>query len=126
MSEKPKITREEFEAELRYLKEHGWPTEEPKPKPLPPAADVVPFRPWGPRRPWTAEPLATTNAQPYQATDIDRLIELQRANAQAARAERRRRDPFGIWGGAETIDDVVRRQDEGEDLFGMSASGMES
>jgi hypothetical protein len=84
----------------------------PKPKPLPPAADVVPFNPFPVGRKWTAEPLGTVNSVPYEPTTIDRLVELQREVAAAARADRRRRDPFGlgIWGGAESIDEVVRRQ----------------
>jgi hypothetical protein len=87
----------------------------PKPKPLPPAAEVVPFNPFPVGRKWTAEPLGTVNSVPYEPTAIDRLVELQRAVAQAARADRRRRDPFGVghWG-HETIDDLVRRQNGDE------------
>jgi hypothetical protein len=87
----------------------------PKPKPLPPAAEVVPFNPFPVGRKWTAEPLGTVNAVPYEPTAIDRLVEVQRAVAQAARADRLARDPFGLghWGG-ETIEDVVRRQNGDE------------
>jgi len=47
----------------------------------------------------------------YEPTALDRLVEVQRAVAAAARADRLARDPFGVglYGG-ETIDNVVRRQ----------------
>ena len=84
---------------------------EPKPKPLPPPADVIPFNPFPIGRRWSAEPSATVNSVPYEPTALDRLVEVQRAVAAAARADRLARDPFGVglYGG-ETIDDVVRRQ----------------
>ena len=100
--------RKEFD---RLITE-GPPRVKPPEPPPAPDAEVVPFNPWGPRRPWRAEPLAASNALPYEPTALDRQIEMQRANAQAARLDRLRRDPFGlaIYGGHETIDDVVRRQ----------------
>jgi hypothetical protein len=108
MSETP---RERFDRLIR----EGPPAPQPKPKPLPPAAEVVPLNPWPVRRKWTAEPVATVNSVRYEPKDIDRLIELRRANAQWAREARMRHDPFGLglYGQYETIDDVVRRQ-EGE------------
>jgi hypothetical protein len=87
----------------------------PEPKPLPPAAEVVPFNPFPVGRKWTAEPLGTVNSVPYEPTALDRLVEVQRAVAQAARADRLSRDPFGVGlYSTETIDDVVRRQNGDE------------
>jgi hypothetical protein len=98
---------------LNRLIREGPPSSRPRPKPLPLPADVVPLNPWPVGRKWTAEPLGTVNSVPYQPTDIDRLVEVQRAVAEAARADRLRRDPFGCGlYGMETIEDVVRRQDE--------------
>jgi hypothetical protein len=88
---------------------------EPPPKPPEPElpeANILPFTPWGPSRKWTAEPAGTVNSVHGEPTDIDRLIETQRAVAEAARADRRRRDPFGtgIYG-HETLEEILRRQD---------------
>jgi hypothetical protein len=84
----------------------------PKPRPPEPEAGVIQLDPWGPRRPWRAEPPAASNALPYEPTDLDRLVETQRRVAAAARADRQRRDPWGLglYGEYETIDDLVRRQ----------------
>jgi hypothetical protein len=85
----------------------------PEPKPLPPPAEVIPLNPWPVGRKWTAEPSATVNSMPYVPTAIDRLVELQRANAAAARAARLARDPCGVGlYGEETIEDIVRRQND--------------
>jgi hypothetical protein len=107
MSKMSETPRERFDRLIR----EGPPQPQPRPKPEPPVAEVIPFNPWGPRRPWQALPPAASNAMPYQPTDIDRLVELQRANAQAAIEDRLRRDPFGtgIWG-HESLEDLVRRQ----------------
>src|SRR5262249_12712930 len=105
MSETP---RERLDRLIR----EGPPPITPKPKPLPEAAEVVPFDPWGPRRPWRAEPMGTVNSIPYEPTALDRVAEVQRTVAAAARADRRRRDPFGLalYGDYETTEDLVRRQ----------------
>jgi hypothetical protein len=80
-------------------------------EPLPPKADVIPLQPWGPRRPWTAEPAGTVNSVAVAPNDLDYLVQLQRANAAAARADRLARDPFGLGlYGHESLDDLVRRQ----------------
>jgi hypothetical protein len=106
------------EAELKAAKERfaerlAEPIPRAKPKPKPePEAEVVPFNPfpWGRRR-WTAEPVGTTSYRAWEPTGLDRLAEVQRAVASAARQSRASRDPFGIghWG-HETMDDLIRRQ----------------
>ena len=106
---------EKLEQMIKAFLEGPEPPPKPKPKPEP-EADVIRFEPWGPRRPWRAEPPAASNSMPYEPTALDRLMETQRAVAAAARADRRRRDPFGLglYGDRENIDDVVRRQNGDE------------
>jgi hypothetical protein len=77
-----------------------------------PKAEVVPLDPWPVGRPWRPEPEPPASRTVTIRFD---LAELQRANAEAARAARRGRDPFGIGlYGHETLGDLVRRQN-GED-----------
>jgi len=132
MSAKRRWTKEEFEEQLRLAELYGCPRANPVwpltpteiayqkidpsyaadvVEPAPPKAEIVPFNPFPPRRRWTAEPPAASNSMPYVPSALDRLVETQRAVAQAAREDRRRRDPFGLGlYGYETIEDLVRRQ----------------
>jgi hypothetical protein len=133
MTAKRRWTKEEFKEQLRLAELYGCPRARPVwpltpteiayrkidpsyaadvVEPEHPQAEVLPFNPWPAARKWTAEPPAASNAMPYAPTDLDRLVETKRAVAAAARADRLRRDPFGlgIWGEHETIEDLVRRQ----------------
>jgi hypothetical protein len=89
------------------------PLAKPKPKPLP-EAELVPLDPWPlGRRGWTPE-VEAKGVGPTVTIRWD-LVEMQRANAEIARAFRRSRDPFGVGlYGHETMDELVRRQN-GED-----------
>src|SRR5262245_15794827 len=70
---------------------------QPKPKPEPPKADVIPLDPWPVGRRWTAEPTAGSSALPYHPTEAElyeqELRELRLANARAAREARQRMGP---------------------------------
>jgi len=124
MTEKPSKWSKEEQARIQAQIEEvdrlcGIPTLrpefQPKPKPEPPRADVIPLDPWPVQRRWTAEPTGPSSARPYYPTENERyedhLRELRLANAAAARASRLRLGP--AWVGDETIDEIVRRQEEG-------------
>jgi len=98
--------REAFERSLAKPFEYVNPPEPPK-------AEVFELKPWRHRR-WTAEPVRHSSYVAVEPTVADKMEELRREVANAARRERMRCDPLGIgiYGAAETIDDVVRRQDK--------------
>jgi hypothetical protein len=55
----------------------------------------------------------TSSYRQVDQTALDEAWELQRRVAEAARRARMRADPLNLYGGGEeTIDDIVRRQDE--------------
>jgi hypothetical protein len=111
MSNKRRETYQELrEAFERKLKEPFEYVDDP---PAPPKeAEVFELRPWRYRR-WTAEPDKTSSCVRYEPTVADKMEELRREVALAARRERMRCDPLGIGVyDRETIDDVVKRQDE--------------
>jgi hypothetical protein len=110
MSEKRQETYEELrEAFERKLKEPLGYVDPPEP----PKAEVFELQPWRHRR-WTAEPTNTSSYVAVEPTVANKMEELRREVAAAARKERMRCDPLGIglYGVGETIDDVVRRQDK--------------
>src|SRR5215469_12902289 len=59
-------------------------------------------------RPFVDKPSAYVQHEP---TGLDREMELRRAVGEAARRARMRSDPLNLYGGEETIADVVERQD---------------
>jgi len=77
-------------------------------------AEVLKLDPWRKdKRPWNVVP--TDRVTSYVAmgpTAVEK--EIMRAVGEAARARRARAlsDPLNLYGGEETIDDVVKRQDE--------------
>jgi hypothetical protein len=60
-------------------------------------------------RPLVDGPTSAVQADPNAA---DEIWALRRAVGEAARRARMRADPLNLYGGEESIDDVVRRQDE--------------
>ena len=74
---------------------------------------LVPWRRKRLNRKWSAYADTGTSAQAYEPTRSDHIRELQDANAAAARAARMDADTdrLGLYG-AETLDQLVRRQDE--------------
>ena len=114
MSEEPKSAHELLMEKLA----EPIPKAKPKAKPEPPSAEVVPLNPYPfGRRQWTAEPIAASSAVPYQPSELElyqwSLKELQKANARAARAQRRRLGP--AWCQDETMEEIVRRQEGYDD-----------
>ena len=101
--------RKAFERKLKEPFEYV----DPPPPKEPIKAEVFELQPWRYRR-WTAEPTKTSSYVAVDPTAADKMEELRRAVADAARRERVRCDPLGIglYGADETIDDVVRRQDK--------------
>jgi hypothetical protein len=91
----------------------------PKPKPkaevVAPPAEVVSLIPEArPRRwgRWQARPTKQSSYTLYEPSRVDEIVEAQRRNAEIARRERIRRNEYGFGDEVETIEDVVRRQDE--------------
>ena len=110
MSESAEDLRKRLDESLRQ----GCP-KKPKPKAAPAeVVELIPPRKRIVRRGWQAYPPTHTSYQPYQPSRSDEIKELQLRNAAAARRERVRRDQdgLGLWGGPETIEDLVREQDE--------------
>ena len=101
----------EAESEFKEWLERKLSEPIPLAKPKRRNAEVFDLNPWRHRR-WTAEPVSHTSAVAVEPTDADRMEELRREVAAAARRERMRCDPLGIGlYETENIDDVVRRQD---------------
>jgi hypothetical protein len=115
MSSERKITREEFE---RMCDEVLPLTVKPKPpisQPEREPAEVLKLDPWRKSsKPWNVQPSdRTTSYIAMEPTAVEK--EIMRAVGQAARQRRVRAlsDPLNLYGGGEeSIDDVVRRQDE--------------
>lgn len=106
-------TSEELRAELDKLLDDFVPDTKS-------VAEVVELNPWQrqPYKPekqvgdvWEVEqPNRVTSARLHKPSYVERLAEIQQANARAARLARLRADPCGIWE-SEDIEDVVLRQD---------------
>jgi hypothetical protein len=109
-------TLEAVEARLAERLRQGCPLKK-KPKvekPLP-SAQVFSLNPWKRiGRKWLAYPVATTSALPYEPTWLERLNNLRSANADEARRARADADRhrLSLYGETQTIDELVRRQDE--------------
>ncbi len=68
----------------------------------------------GPKRKWKPFVDKVSACREHEPTSLDELGEIREAVARAAREARMRADPLGtgLYCADETIDDVVRRQDE--------------
>jgi hypothetical protein len=73
---------------------------------------VVPLMPWHRRHGWRPEPQTTTAYEMFVPTSeqIDRAI--SREVARSARTARLRADPLGLYERPDTIDELVKVQDE--------------
>jgi hypothetical protein len=66
------------------------------------------------RKAWTVQVDKVSSAVPMELSFTDKMKEAQLEAKRAERQDRRRVDPtgLGIYGDEETIDDVVRRQNQ--------------
>jgi hypothetical protein len=68
----------------------------------------------GQRKAWTVEVDKTSLAVPGELSFTDRVKEAELEAKRMDREDRRKQDPtgLGIWGADESIDEVVRRQNQ--------------
>jgi hypothetical protein len=102
---------EKARAELEEFLSKPFPKKRPPPSNPEVKRDAEVFQMLPGKRPWVARPVAASSYVGYAPTQADRLEEIRREVAKAAREARLRADRFGLglWS-RETIDDVVRRQ----------------